>query len=118
MRLLYSVSAAVLLAVLVLAGCNSSDNTGNKAGGNNANSRASIPSSTPGHVAPADGIKRVTTVELRNALEKGEALVVDVRGDTVYKQNHIKGSISIPLGDVEKRLNELPRDKIIVTYCS
>lgn len=115
MRLIYSVSAAILLGVLVLAACNSNDNSGNKAGGN---STARVPSSTPGHIAPADGVKRITTVELRNALEKGQALVIDVRGDAAYKQNHIKGSISIPLGDIETRLNELPRDKMIVTYCS
>ena len=118
MRLLYSLSAAVLLAVLTLAACNSTENAGNKAASSTGNSAARVPASTPGHVAPADGVKRVTTIELRNALEKGEALVVDVRGDAAYKQNHIKGSISIPLDAVEARINELPRDKMIVTYCS
>jgi Rhodanese-like domain len=122
MRLFYSLAAAVTLAVLVA--CNSTEqrgnnNAGGSAGnGNSTTTTASTPASTPGHVAPSDGIKRVTTVELREALEKGTALVVDVRGDAPYKQSHIKGSISIPVGEVEARLSELPRDKMIVTYCS
>jgi Rhodanese-like domain len=118
MRLLYSLSAAVVLASLTLAACNSSEPRGNRAGGSNGNSGSSVSSATPGHVAPSDGVKRVTTIEVRNALEKGEALVVDVRGDAAYKQNHIKGSISIPLEQVATRVGELPRDKMIVTYCS
>jgi hypothetical protein len=119
MRLLYSLSAAVLLAVLTLAACNSSEMKGNQAAGANGNgttvSRTTPPS---GHVAPSDEVKRVTTVEVRNAVEKGEAIIVDVRGDAAYRQNHIKGSISIPGDQVEARLGELPRDKMIVTYCS
>lgn len=118
MRLLSSMSAAVLLAVLALAACNSSDNSGNKAVGSSNNSAATVASATPGRAASSDGIKRITTIETRNAVEKGEAIIVDVRGDAAYKQTHIKGSISIPLGDVAARVNELPRDKMIVTYCS
>lgn len=124
MRLLYSLSAATLLAALALAACNSSENRGNQAGGstntsNNSTARVPTPTTaTPGHVAPADGIKRVTTIETRDAVEKGEAIIVDVRGDAAYQQSHIKGSISIPGEQVEARLSQLPRDKMIVTYCS
>ena len=118
MRLLYSVSAAVMLTVLTLAACNSSETTGNKAVSSSGNRAPSAPSATPGHVAPSDGVKRVTTIETRNAVEKGEAIIVDVRGDAVYKQSHIKGSISIPGDQVTARLSQLPRDKMIVTYCS
>jgi hypothetical protein len=121
MRLLYSLSAAVLLAVLVLAACNSTENKGNKAGdssNNSNNSAARVPTPPSGHVAPSDGVKRVTTIETRDAVEKGEAIIVDVRGDAAYKQSHIKGSISVPGDQVEARLAQLPRDKMIVTYCS
>jgi 3-mercaptopyruvate sulfurtransferase SseA len=120
MRLLFSVSAAVVLAVLTLAACNSNETKGNSANGNavsNSN-RVPFPSASTEHVAPSDGVKRVTTVELRDALEKGTAIVIDVRPATSYQQNHIKGSINIPLEQVTARMNELPRDKTIVTYCS
>jgi ABC-type oligopeptide transport system substrate-binding subunit len=114
MRLLLSLSAAAVLAVLTLAACNSSETKGNKVVSNGAVSS----SATPGHIAPSDGVKRVTTVELRDALDKGTAIVIDVRGDAAYKQNHIKGSISIPGDQVEAHLKDLPRDKMIVAYCS
>jgi 3-mercaptopyruvate sulfurtransferase SseA len=120
MRFLFSLSAAVVIALLTLAGCNSSETKGNKVGSSagSSNSAATAPNPSAGHIAPSDGVKRVTTVELRDALEKGTAIVVDVRGDSVYKQNHIKGSISIPGDQLTAHLKELPRDKLIVTYCS
>jgi maltose-binding protein MalE len=117
MRLLFQLSAAVVLATLVLAACNSSDTKGNRAASNNS-SAVKFPDASSGHIAPSDGVKRVTTVELREALEKGTAIIVDVRGDTFYKQNHIKGSINIPENQIAAHLSELPRDKMIVTYCS
>jgi 3-mercaptopyruvate sulfurtransferase SseA len=117
MRLLFSLSAAVVLAVLALAACNSTENRGNSPGNSTAKTTTSQ-SPSSGHIAPPDGVKRVTTVELREALDKGTALVVDVRGDAAYKQNHIKGSISVPSDQVAQHLKELPRDKMIVTYCS
>ena len=115
MRLLFSLTAAGVLAIVTLAACNSSQTNANKASNNTV---TSVPSNTPGHIAPSDGVKRVTTIELRDALAQGTAIVVDVRGATAYQQNHIKGSINIPLEQVEAHLNELPRDKMIVTYCS
>ena len=123
MRLFFQLSAVIVLAMLALAGCNSSESGGNRAAasnasGSNGNSSVKIPDTSSGSIAPSDGVKRITTVELRDALEKGTALVVDVRGDTYYKQSHIKGSISIPLEQVAARTGELPRDKMIVTYCS
>ena len=123
MRLLLSLSAAVVLAIVTLAACNSSEK-GNRAGsssnhaGSGSSGAASVPGTTPGHIAPSDGVKRITTVELRDAVAKGTVVIVDVRGASVYQQNHIKDSISIPLEQMETRLQELPRDKMIVTYCS
>jgi hypothetical protein len=119
MRLLYTLAAAVVLGALALAACNSNDPKGNSAAGG---STPVVPATPAGksaaHVAPADGVKRVTTVELRDALDKGTALVVDVRPAQNYATRHIKGSVSIPLEQVPTRLGELPRDKMIVTYCS
>jgi rhodanese-related sulfurtransferase len=65
-----------------------------------------------------DGVKRLTKDELRAALDKGTAIVVDVRPAQAYQQTHIKGAIHIPLEQVGARTGELPRDKMIVTYCS
>jgi len=44
-------------------------------------------------------------------------LILDVRSVETYRQGHIKGAISFPLSDADRRVNELPRDKLIVAYC-
>ena len=72
----------------------------------------------PAAAAPSDGVRRVTVSELNEALEKGEAVAVDVRGSVDYDLGHIKGARSVPLGLVAERAKELPRDKLIVTYCA
>ena len=119
MRLSYRLAAAALvLAALALAACNSNDPKGNRTAGSNRPVVPAAPNNPAAHVAPADGVKRVTTVELRDALANNTAIVVDVRPAQNYQQNHIKGSISIPLEQVATRYTELPRDKAIVTYCS
>lgn len=67
---------------------------------------------------PADGVRRVTVEELRAGLEKGTAIVIDVRSEEQYKAGHIKGSLWIPSDKIASRTKELPKDKLIVTYCS
>jgi 3-mercaptopyruvate sulfurtransferase SseA len=67
---------------------------------------------------PADAVPRITSPELQKELASGDAVVVDVRSDSQYKAGHIKGAKFIPAGEVGNRINELPRDKKIVTYCS
>lgn len=66
----------------------------------------------------AEGARRITPGELRELLKKGQAIVVDVRSEESYKAGHIKGAWLIPAGDVARRAEELPRDKLIATYCS
>ena len=67
---------------------------------------------------PADAVPRITSPELQKELASGDAVVVDVRSDSQYKAGHIKGAKFIPAGEIGNRINELPRDKKIVTYCS
>ena len=58
---------------------------------------------------------RVTVEEFTRLRAAGQVFVLDVRYQIDRK---IKGSAHIPLGDLETRLAELPRDREIVTYCS
>ena len=43
-------------------------------------------------------------------------LIVDVRSREEYEQSHIKGSISIPLGEIPLHLAEIPKDRLVVLY--
>ncbi|MGF6375480.1 NADPH-dependent 2,4-dienoyl-CoA reductase/sulfur reductase-like enzyme/peroxiredoxin family protein/rhodanese-related sulfurtransferase/TusA-related sulfurtransferase [Clostridiales Family XIII bacterium PM5-7] len=47
-----------------------------------------------------------------------EMLILDVTEDVERAVWSIPGSIHIPLGQLRKRLDELPRDRTIVTYCA
>lgn len=44
-------------------------------------------------------------------------LILDVRAKEAYDLGHIKGAISFPEADVDARVNELPRNTLIVAYC-
>ena len=114
MRLFILLMAAVTLAVFTLTACNSRDGSGRSAAKTNASTPATSTQASP----TSDGVQRITTVELRNALAKGEAIVIDVRSEAAYNNGHIKGARLIPAAEIASHLNELPRDKMIVTYCS
>ena len=64
------------------------------------------------------GEARATVDELKQMLAAGDArvLVLDVRGGEIERK--VKGALHIPLGDLEARLDELPRGREIITYCA
>ena len=66
----------------------------------------------------ADGVRRITTGELETLMKNGEAFVVDVRTQDSYDLGHIPGSKLMPSAEIANYLKDLPRDKMIVTYCS
>ncbi len=49
-------------------------------------------------------------------INKKKPSIVDVRTLKEYEQAHIKGSVSIPLGEIHLRLAEIPRDKPVILY--
>jgi 3-mercaptopyruvate sulfurtransferase SseA len=66
----------------------------------------------------ADGARRVTIDELETLMKNNQAVVIDVRSQAAFDQGHIPGSKLIPAGEIVNHITELPRDKMIVTYCS
>ena len=72
--------------------------------------------------APVPGdpseVRRIS-LEQANALrEAGTGVIVDVRDQGSYDLGHVKGALHIPLAELPQRLEELPHDKPIVTYCA
>ena len=49
--------------------------------------------------------------------EKRDFTFLDVRSPQEYEQVRLPGSMLIPLGALRERLDELPRDKEIITFC-
>ena len=110
MRYIVSLIAVAILGVLAFTACNSAEQKVSKS--------SSLAAASPATKPPADGVRRVTVNELKDLLANNEAVVIDVRNLDSYKASHIKGSKLIPEAEVAKRSDELPKDKLIVTYCS
>jgi rhodanese-related sulfurtransferase len=66
----------------------------------------------------ADGARRVTVAELKDLLARNEAVVIDVRNQASYDAGHVRGAKLIPEAEVVNHIDELPKNKLIVTYCS
>ncbi len=59
----------------------------------------------------------VSRGELLERVRQGTAIVVDLRPPEEYAAGHVAGALSIPLGELEARLAELPPDVEVVAYC-
>jgi sulfur-carrier protein adenylyltransferase/sulfurtransferase len=60
----------------------------------------------------------ITPVELKKRLDAGDKLfILDVREPNEYQINKIAGSTLIPLGELPRRYQELPKDVEIITQC-
>ena len=59
----------------------------------------------------------VPRAELQQKLKIGEAYVIDVRPALEFASGHLPGAVSLPVEELTKRLQELPRDRPIVAYC-
>ena len=113
MRSLTSPLAYLLLALAIsLPGLAAGQNNGGGSGAKKPEQK------TPGPApaVPEDGVPRITPTDAHAAFEKGKAIIIDVRSESSYRIGHIQGALWIP--DVAARIKELPRDKMIITYCS
>jgi len=110
MRFYLSMTSFAILGVIVLAGCTAAGNkvTRIQQPGTSNNTPTTYP----------DGARRITIVELQDLIKKKEAFIVDVRNEASFNAGHIPGSKLIPAGEILNHVDELPKDKLIVTYCS
>jgi len=79
---------------------------------------AAAPAVEPPPPASSESARRIGAAEARQALAKGEAVLVDVRPKESYDAEHAQGALTVPLGEVTSRAGELPKDKLIITYCT
>lgn len=61
----------------------------------------------------------MTAQQLKAMLEgKDKPLLFDARPKMSYDAGHLPGAISLPLTELETRLSEVPRDRLVIFYCS
>lgn len=106
-------SILVLLALIIGAGllaCNSNETLLSQ----NPQPANQTAPATP----PPDNARRITAEELHKLWEKNEVVIIDTRAESAYKQEHIKGSISVPAGTLASKFDQLPKGKFIAAYCT
>ncbi|MBI5608151.1 MAG: metalloregulator ArsR/SmtB family transcription factor [Deltaproteobacteria bacterium] len=55
--------------------------------------------------------------ELLARVRRGDVTVIDVRPREEFQAGHIPGALSVPLGELQSRLADLPTGRPVVAYC-
>jgi rhodanese-related sulfurtransferase len=66
-------------------------------------------------------IPRITIEDLKRRMDAHEALaVLDSRAADAWKSSgsQVPGSIRVPPDEVDKHLSEIPRNRLVVPYCT
>ena len=64
---------------------------------------------------------RVTVDEVKERMKRGEQFVfIDTRNPKAWGESDTKlpGAIRLPADEVEQHLDEIPQDRVIITYCT
>ena len=69
------------------------------------------------YLGARDRIEEVTSDELAERLDRGRAVVIDVRPRLEYDAGHIPGARSVPIDELDDTLDALPRSREIIAYC-
>jgi rhodanese-related sulfurtransferase len=64
-----------------------------------------------------DGFEAITREELAERLARGDVTVIDVRPAAEFEAGHVAGARSLPITELQKRLDGLPLDREVVAYC-
>jgi rhodanese-related sulfurtransferase len=63
--------------------------------------------------------KNISAREAKALLDKDKSIyLLDVRTPQEYSQGKLAGSVLIPIGEFERRVREVPKNKTIVVYCA
>src|SRR5512137_2796921 len=65
------------------------------------------------------GAQDISSREARALLEKSRnVFILDVRTPQENSQGKLPGTTLIPIGEFERRINEVPRNRTILVYCA
>ena len=85
----------------------------------NPNAPAANQAPAPQAPNPEDSMPRISVEEAKAAVDKGSAVIIDVRGPDAYKAAHVKGATEHSLSRLEQGdFKDLPKNKRIIAYCS
>ena len=101
--------AAVFAAFLLVPSLTMAEPVTQAAGAQGATAQSAQPAATP-------QAKKMASDDVMALLEKGEVFFLDVREPRELEGlGTLEGYVNIPLGQIEARLKEIPKDKAIIT---
>lgn len=92
---------AVLLVIAAIAGCGS----------------AVAPVAPPAAAVSKATLPAEISIQEAAAQRDAGAFILDVREPSEWNEFHVPGSTLIPLGQLQARVNEVPKDKPVVVVC-
>jgi hydroxyacylglutathione hydrolase len=60
---------------------------------------------------------RLDLRQTADAMADGRGAVLDVRSRTEWADGHLPGAVNVPLGELEQRLEEVPRGRPLIVQC-
>ena len=69
------------------------------------------------YVDGRDELEPVSLRELRRRMREGDVTLIDVRPEEEFRAGHIPGALSIPVAQLKRRLDEIPKRCEVVAYC-
>lgn len=67
----------------------------------------------------AAAVKPLSVKEARTLIDKTPTLyILDVRSADEYRQIRMKNSVLIPINELERRLNEVPKNRPVLVLCA
>jgi hydroxyacylglutathione hydrolase len=61
-------------------------------------------------------IPSITLTDVVRARSNGE-LLLDVRGAGEWSAGHLPGALNVPVGELDQRLGEIPRERPLIVHC-
>jgi rhodanese-related sulfurtransferase/predicted transcriptional regulator len=62
-------------------------------------------------------VEGIDREELLRRMRRRDVIVVDVRPRDEFEAGHIEGAQSIPLNELERHLDQLPKNREVIAYC-
>lgn len=63
--------------------------------------------------------RNITSGEARSLLAKSKRIfLLDVRTPEEFRQARLKGAVLMPMNEMERRFQEVPRNRPVVVYCA